>query len=264
MIKEKIHTLHTNPVTCLIGKLTTQNKLLKIVAFALCAMFVSTQLKAQDRIELGLFAGTSYYVGDLNPGTPFKNPHLAIGGIARYIATDRWAFKGAYTTGVLSGSYPQKNLVYVTAPNEQYAFNRRIHDVALMAEFNFLSYDHQFLSNTTFTPYITTGIATSIYSRFNFDTPSSDGATVFILSLPFGLGVKYKLTNWIRIGAEWTMRKTFTDDLDYKGGVTTLNPTDPYGLNQPANMHNNDWYSFAGITVTFNMLKRKTSCNSGF
>lgn len=93
---------------------------------------------------------------------------------------------------------------------------------------------------------------------------NEENKTVFVLSLPFGVGAKYKLNSWIRVGAEWSFRKTFVDDLDYVGGSGIVNPDDPYGFDEKALTHNNDWYSFAGITVTFSFSRRKTACNGGF
>lgn len=219
---------------------------------------------AQDRMEIGAFAGTSYYMGDLNPGTPFKDPHLALGGFIRYAISDRWALKGSATMGGMSGRYPQEGLLYVTEPNDTYSFNRNFGDVAFTAEFNFLSYDHRFLSKTVFTPYVTAGLASTVYQRKENTGGNESRPTVFVLSLPFGVGVKYKLTEWMRVGAEWTMRKTFVDDLDDAGATTSVDPTDPYGFGTKSAVHNNDWYSFAGVTLSFNMLKRRSACNAGY
>ncbi|MFT3740515.1 MAG: DUF6089 family protein [Breznakibacter sp.] len=225
---------------------------------------LSANVFAQDRLELGGFLGTSYYMGDLNPATPFKNSHLALGGFARYALSDRWALKGTGTIGGLSGSYPQNGLLFAVGPDDTYSFNRKFGDVALMSEFNFLSYDHRFLSNTVFTTYITVGLASIVYKRKENRGGNESRPTVFVLSLPFGFGVKYKITEWMRIGAEWTMRKTFVDDLDDAGATTSVDPTDPYGFGTKEISHNNDWYSFAGVTVSFNMLKRRSSCNGGY
>ena len=150
-------------------------------------------------------------------------------------------------------------------PNEsEYSFQRTVVDFAVFIEYNFLSYDHKFISNTNFTPYVSIGIGSTLYNRFDREFSNQSEKPVFVLSLPFGAGVKYKLTDWVRVGAEWTFRKTFVDDLDVTGNVLTFDAADPYGLNMPVSSHNNDWYSFAGVYVTFNMIKRKSSCHDGY
>ena len=222
-------------------------------------------VQAQDRVEVGGFLGTSYYLGDLNPGTQFRNPHLALGGIVRYVLTDRVVFKGTAMFGTISGEYPQKKVKLNERNTNRYSFERSLLDVAAMVEYNFMSYDHRFISNTNFTPYLTFGIGTTIYNRYTIDSGSGDGDPVFVLSLPFGAGVKYKLTDWIRIGAEWTFRKTSVDDLDVvPDGNSPVDPADPFGFGHTSSIHNNDWYSFAGVYVTFNLFRRKNECKSGF
>ena len=220
------------------------------------------QSKAQDRLELGGFVGTSYYFGDLSKGYPFSDPHLAIGGIGRYVFTDRIALKAMALFGNISGSYHAQDLKYLESSDQDYAFDRNIGDVSAQVEFNFRSYDHKFISTTNFTPYVSVGLATTIYNRIDTDSENSEGKPSFILSLPFGIGAKYKINKYIRVGAEWTFRKTFVDDLDYIGGGS-IDPSDPYGFGESTFTHNNDWISFAGVYVTISMLKRKTRCNDG-
>lgn len=222
------------------------------------------RVEAQNRFEIGAFVGGGYYYGDLNPSTPFKNAHPAFGGLVRYNMTDRIAFKGSAILTDLSGEYPSKGVLFPNSTGVGYSFSRTIADVSAQMELNFMSYDHPFISNTRFTPYLCFGLATTIYKRYGDEMQNEENKTVFVLSLPFGVGAKYKLNNWIRIGAEWTFRKTFVDDLDYVGGSGIINPDDPYGFDEKALTHNNDWYSFTGITVAFSFSRRKTACNGGY
>lgn len=231
----------------------------------LCLLFavvISNSTQAQDRLELGGFVGASYYFGDLAKGVPFANAHPAVGGIARYVFTDRIALKGMALMGNISGSYHGQDLKYLESSTEDYSFSRNIGDISAQVEFNFRSYDHKFISTTTFTPYLSIGLATTIYSRIDTESENSAGKPSFILSLPFGIGAKYKINKYIRVGAEWTFRKTFVDDLDYVGDGS-IDPSDPYGFGESTFTHNNDWISFAGVYVTISMLKRKTKCNDG-
>jgi len=239
------------------------SKLIRFWGVVTFLLLSNLGLNAQDRLELGAFAGTSYYMGDLNAIGQFVNPHLAVGGIGRYVFTDRIALKGMALFGRISGDYKGQSLKYLESSDANYEFNRSIGDISAQMEFNFRSYDHQFISTTTFTPYISLGLATTIYNRIDTESENSAGKPSFILSLPFGIGVKYKINKYVRVGAEWTFRKTFVDDLDYVG-PGSINPSDPYGFGESTFTHNNDWISFAGVYVTISMLKRKTKCNDGF
>lgn len=240
------------------------NRGLRSFVLFILVMLASQWVKAQNRYELGMFVGAGYYNGDLNPGTPFVNVHPAFGGLFRYNMTDRIAWKATATLTELSGGYPAKGVLFPHQQPAYYSFARTIGDASVQMELNFLSYDHPYITKTKFTPYITYGVATTIYKRYGDQLQNEENKTVFVLSLPFGVGAKYKINNWIRIGAEWTMRKTFVDDLDYVGHQGLIDPSDPYAFGYSAKTHGNDWYSFAGVTVSFSFSRRKTECNSGY
>ena len=70
------------------------------------------------------------------------------------------------------------------------------------------------------------------------------------LSLPFGVGVKVNFPSRISAGAEWSFRKSFNDRID---GVE--NPSGLHSL-----IHNNDWYSFLGIFITFKFFNFAAEC----
>lgn len=235
-----------------------------LVMLVVLLMMGLPQLEAQNRFEVGAFVGSGYYFGDLNPSTPFRNAHPALGGLVRYNMTDRIAFKGGATMTELSGQYPVDGVLFPNAEGVSYSFSRTIVDVSAQMELNFMSYDHPFISKTRFTPYLCYGVATTIYKRYGDEMQNEENKTVFVLSLPFGVGAKYKLNSWIRVGAEWSFRKTFVDDLDDMGGSGVVHPDDPLGFGQKSLTHNNDWYSFTGITVTFSFSRRKTECHGGF
>jgi hypothetical protein len=103
------------------------------------------------------------------------------------------------------------------------------------------------------------------------------------IGIPFGLGLKYSLLKKFCIGLEWGMRKTFTDYLDdvstvypdpiiieaesgpvaaalsdrtYKDPGQVVNNT---GL-QRGNSHTKDWYSFAGIFITYKIKGKNAHC----
>jgi len=225
------------------------------VSFFLNATF-SISIKSQALIEGGPFLGISWYNGDLNPERLFYNIHPAFGGLVRYSINDRLGFKGSYTLGKISGEYPIKKVIIREEENLRYEFSRMVHDVAIMFEVNFFSFDHPHKKSTSFSPYLAFGAGTIFYKRFeeNKEIPH------FVLSLPFGIGVKWKLKKGLRVGAEWSMRKSFADDLDYTGYNNPVNPSDPYGFNQWKAAHNNDWVSFVGAYVSVVMWNRRHKC----
>jgi hypothetical protein len=222
----------------------------------------------QERIEAGFFLGGSYYNGDLNPEKQFYDVKPSFGGVFRVVANSRIAFKGTLTAVNIQGHYPAEDIQYpvsgYTSAQYLYRFERTMADMAVQIEINFFEYDHPFRSDETrFSPYFSGGIASTLYRRYYSDAGGSSENPHFILSFPFGVGIKWKLSDWVHVGLEWNFRKTFVDDLDTMGPAA-IDPSDPYGFNHSSALHNNDWYSFAGLLVTFDLFHRKVPCHAGY
>lgn len=238
-------------------------------------MIVSYRSSSQD-IEVGLYGGASYYLGDLNPGMHFQNTQIAYGVLARYNIDTRWAVRLSGYRGKVRGTAAQSNFL----PDRGLAFTSNITDISAVAEFNFLDY---FIGSrrSYISPYIFAG-----FSVFFFK-PTSGGVALQPLgtegqnigyegrkpyslvgfSVPFGLGVKISLARRLGLTVFWEMHKTFTDYLDdvsktYYLSGPAINPDDPEQyLSDPAmdhqpgmqrgNSRNWDWYSFSGITLTY-------------
>jgi hypothetical protein len=79
---------------------------------------------------------------------------------------------------------------------------------------------------------------------------STDRTATNLLSIPFGIGIKINVTKKITAGAEWSFRKSFNDRID---GLE--NPSGVYSV-----IHNNDWYSFAGIFITYKFFNFAAEC----
>ena len=167
---------------------------------------------------------------------------------------------------------------------------------ALIGEFNILGYQPYGLARP-FSPYVFVGIAGSKFNpkaRYlgnwealqplgtegqgmaGFDAPYKR----FALAIPFGLGVKYALTDRINLGLELGARPTFTDYLDDVSGdyVTYPDLRDGNGTraaalgNRTGELTENgepvivetglqrgdeakkDWYFILGVTATYNFL----------
>jgi hypothetical protein len=221
------------------------------------SVFLSAKSNSQTILEGGPFLGISWYNGDLNKERQFYNIHPAFGGLIRYSVNDRVGFKGSFIVGHISGEYPTKNVILLERYEPPYyEFKRTLSDIAIQLEINMFSFDHPYKKGSHFTPYMTFGVGTIFYKKYkvNKEVPS------FALSLPFGAGVKWKTKNGLKFGAEWGLRKSFADDLDYTGYDNSINPEDPYGFNQWKSAHNNDWVSFVGAYISVTLLNRREKC----
>ena len=236
-----------------------------IISLTIILTGITSDAKAQASLEAGPYAGVSWYNGDLSPQRYFYKMHPSFGGLIRYSLNDRLSFRGSFIYGGISGSYPEKNVLLrpnplAIDPDAPYDFQRNVGDIAVMFEMNLFPFDHPYKNNSTFTPYVAVGLGTIFYQRFTENSEKSH----FVLSLPFGAGVKWRVKNGIRLGAEWTMRKSFADDLDVVGHGNSVDPSNPFGFDTYTTSHNNDWVSFVGVYATFTLWSRRSKCDAGF
>jgi hypothetical protein len=113
---------------------------------------------------------------------------------------------------------------------------------------------------------LTTEGQTTQYSRIGF-------------AIPFGIGLKYSLGDFLGFSLDWSMHKTFTDYLDDVSTVyyLDLKGSEPGEVSQaalasdPTLLHNNgmqrgdstydDWFSVVSASVSFRInYFKKTRC----
>ena len=111
---------------------------IKIVFCLLMFPFCCAMAQEEYTWEMGGVIGGSFYMGDANSSTPFKDTGIAGGFIARYLLNPHMAIKGNLTAGRISGDTRDFKNVY---PNGEYAtFKRTIIDLGAQFEYNFLGY----------------------------------------------------------------------------------------------------------------------------
>lgn len=197
--------------------------------------------------EIGGMLGGSFYMGDTNKDTPFKNINPAASVLFRYNANFRVAFKADLAWARLSGS--TEGLDNVFPDHAQTSFDRNVIDLGGQAEFNFFPYSdkYKYLYTKRIAPYAAAG--------FGFAAATGSGDMSFSPYLSLGTGMKYKLKNRINIGAEFSVRKLFGDGLE---GKEMLN--DPYDIGSGM-FKNRDWYSMLMISVSYDFGLRNCNCN---
>ncbi len=208
-------------------------------------IFSTHLLIAQSRTEAGIMLGTSYYQGDINNSKIFYAPSLAYGLILKYNLSDHLSAtaKGYY------GKLRANDADFSELENQLRgaSFTATLIDISFLVEFNFLPYNSSGYikkNKHRFAPFIFLGVGGNyIFSSGGFENP---------ITIPFGLGIKYNIFERLTLGLEWSYRKTFNDQID---GV--LNVQDD--LNTPV-IHNDDWYSFCGIFVTYKLFRDKIDC----
>lgn len=246
-------------------------KILIIILFLVTGLF----LKGQS-LEVGFLGGTSYYLGDLNPGYHFLQPKPAYGALVRFNPNTRWAFKLNGYRGKVFGSDAASN----RNENRLLSFESVILDISAVAEFNFFDYFTGSKKNN-WSPFIFGGIGFFTFNPKAGDVElaslGTEGQNIgfggrepynkWSIAIPFGVGFKFSLNSRISAAFEWGLRKTFTDYIDdvsttyylegaeIDPGNTAELLSDPTMLHEPyqerGNPETTDWYSFAGITLTY-------------
>jgi hypothetical protein len=248
-------------------------------------------LSAQH-FEFGLLGGVSNYLGDLSNNSRsiiFKETNLAGGAFIRYNVNELATIRlGAnYTT--LSGH--DQNAPDSELQRRNLSFSSNVIDISLTGEFNILGYQPYNLYRP-FSPYIFGGIGMFTYDprtqvgeetvklrplgtegQGNPDRPAPYGKMG--ISIPFGLGFKYALSDKINLGIEFGARYTNTDYLDDVSTIfvdpQTLSPTAAALSNRSIELPGNDlsryspgmargdnkakdWFFISGLTISYNFI----------
>lgn len=181
--------------------------------------------------ELGISAGAAHYFGDLNTRGKLNRPKPVIGLFFRKQF-------GNYIGMRISANFAQVGYSDIYNTHNEYqhrrnlSFNSKIFELAIQGDFNFFKFVPGDPYNR-FTPYVTLGAG-----AFNFDPYAYLGGRKYFLRplgtegqgsaaypdrkpynsmafcFPFGVGVKYAVTDRINFGFEIVHRFTTTDYLD--------------------------------------------------
>ncbi len=207
-----------------------------ISLFGLLFLLLSAPARAQFEmrgLEIGPWAGTSFYLGDLNTEFRFNRPNLAAGFAARYNFNHRLAVRGSFNYGRVEAYDSDSENTFER--NRNLDFWSNIFDLTSQFEFNFLPYYHG-SPEYFFTPYAFVGV--SVF-RFSPMTVNNEGRTVPLrnfgtegqalgdeysrmsTALAYGVGIRWDLSYAWSMDAHLSIRNTRTDYLD---DVSTFYP----------------------------------------
>lgn len=200
------------------------------------------------KFDFGGALGMSGYLGDANTSSLMKHPGFEAELSVRYLPDSRWAFRGVLSTLSLSGSTADMEDVLPSTGEPSYDFKSTVYDLGARVEFNFFSYGigETYKRLRRWSPYLTVGIGVSM--------SSSGGTTSVAPNLPMGAGVKFKLSERVNLGAEFTMTKVFGDKVD----GPLLNDLNTI---KTSFYKNTDWYSRLTIGITYEFGKRCETCH---
>lgn len=262
-------------------KMKLRRILLSVVLFYLSSATATAQV-----MEVGANVGASGYMGDLNPKDPFDFSGAAFGVFVKGNLDPYWAVGIHYNHGRVKDNdatssnpdFRSRNLNFSTPLNE----------LSLQVDFNFFDY---FSGGGTknFSPFIFAGIGGVLFNpkatyqdqEYELRYYQTEGKRYrnYALSVPFGAGIKYRISDHWGLQTQLGYRTAHTDYLDDVGDRYPL--ADVYGRidNQhplPINLSNpsqlpqnwnpggqrgdfrkNDTYFFFHIGISYTFISDK-------
>jgi hypothetical protein len=209
---------------------------MKRIHWLLLFLCLSLSISGQRSSDYGVFAGVSSYLGDINPNKLLYSPLPAGGILYRYNLNPREALRANLFIGGLRANDLDFNNSFQQA--RAASFSGTVGEFAVQFEFNFLPYSTEG-KRWNFTPYFAAGGGVAFVNTVSF---------TYIPVIPFSFGFKVNVYKNVGLEAEYGFRKTFYDNFD---GVKDLVAPSDYSW-----MHNNDWYTFTGIVVTWKIYNK--------
>jgi hypothetical protein len=270
---------------------------MKTYTLLLCCLLSFATAHAQ-LVDLGIHAGISGYFGDLNPtvkASSFSQPRPAFGAFGRIGIVEGVA--GRFSITHLSISADDSKSEDFARQQRNLSFRSRMTEAALVLEiYPFSSLETGAFNH--FQPYFFGGGSLfyhnpqaelngvwydlqplSTEGQETSANPDQDRYARLDLSIPFGAGVVFFLSNDFNLGIEVGMRKTFTDYLDDVSTVYVdpnilkaeigdiaaqlADRTGELGVNAmientPGKIRgqsdNQDWYFFGGLTLSYTIM----------
>lgn len=242
-----------------------------------------------SRLHLTIFGGAANYQGDLQGRRfTFNQSNLALGAGVKYDLTPNFAVRGGFLYGTVGATDKDNNETALRARN--LSFESRILEGHLLLEYTLFN-----MYEKKIAPYLFGGIAVYHFNPFTYDTlgnkielkplgtegqglsqyPDRKEYKLTQFAIPFGAGVKFRISEKVILGYEIGMRKLFTDYLDdvssryvdpavlggargpkavemaYRGGeLKDGDPTYPAEGTLRGGAKYKDWYYFQGLTLT--------------
>ncbi|MBK6267030.1 outer membrane beta-barrel protein [Marivirga sp. S37H4] len=219
----------------------TKGKLYCFPFLVLLFLLTNSSVYGQSK-EIGGGIASFNYTGDLIRTYDITNQTL--GAHFFYVKNYErgWSGKIALAGGMIKGS--DKRPIDPMAEVRSAGFKDFITEVSAQMNYDFLDYRSE-KALVKFTPYLTVGVGFLLLNRADKNAEYSDVQ----LMIPFGGGIKYSINPLWSVNFEFSARKLFYDYID---NISEQEVTDKRNSDfQFGNWEDNDWYYFAGLSVSY-------------
>lgn len=195
------------------------------IILLIVSLFSQIFIASAQTWEIGVSAGASGYMGDINPLKPQKFTDPAFGGQVKRNFNGYWSAKLNFLRGKIQGDDSKSSNAYQNDRNLN--FRSDLNELSLQVELNFFNYLPGLLPGfgaKRVSPYIFTGVAgvtfnpVADYNGSPIELQPLQTEAVkynkYALSVPYGAGFKYNVSGNFNLIGEIGYRTAFTDYLD--------------------------------------------------
>ncbi len=243
----------------------------------LTAIILTVSGFAQKSADIGIWGGSSTYMGDMKETPLMQTFNLNFGAFFRYNFNSRIALRTQFLTGKFSAEGMLED--------QEWAFDKNAQDISVMAEINYLKYILG-EKKTLFTPYIMGGVGVMYFPyiiSYSLDDVNGDYYPILLnpknnreymseknresiisSALLFGFGVKFAIGSRLGFGIEYQIRKLINDKFDDLDDPLSFETVDNNGNAETIKytdfLHNNDWPGYLGVNVTYKIDLDRKAC----
>lgn len=174
--------------------------------------------------EIGAQAGIGWTYGDRNYNKVLSDAGFSFGIVSRYNASLRWSWAGELQSDA-------------TQPN-------RLWNLSVRPEFSFWNYGwgNDYRDKHRYAPFLTMGVSGGVLT--------GDSNSNFVVGIPIGIGIKYKMSPRWNMQVTALFTKTFSDRID---GMETIGRSSLVG---------NDWTAGIRVGFTYDFKERCIECHN--
>ncbi|MDW3649176.1 MAG: DUF6089 family protein [Bacteroidia bacterium] len=214
---------------------------LRIFFFLVLVLFFGTDLSAQyryDYFRVGVSAGTTHYLGDLDDDFTFKFTRPGVGITGSYRFNPFMTARLGFFKGWISAT--DANSTNEVRQRRNLSFRSPITEFSATVSFDFLPSDRSYIYRPRYTPYVFGGVGVFTFrpqaelggelidlqplgteGQFLIDPNDTNPAPYALtqLAIPMGAGVRFAIAKRWDLEIETGFRKIFTDYLDDVSGT---------------------------------------------